>query len=235
MSDRVQRNVFAGAPGGFTLLEVLVATAIFTVLVGALYSLFYGALRLRERTYEVTEAGLPKDYIVTLIKRDLASIVPPVGILAGPMIGETEGDTGQRFDSLEFHTGSGIVDDYDPWGNIQKIEYYLVDSEEWGESEGYSFVRAVTRNLLASTTEDPEEERLLNRVQSLEFAYYDGEYWQDVWDSTTQENETPVAVRMRIDFLPSEEGERETRPIELVCEIVTEALETEQQQGGTVL
>ena len=95
----MQRNVFAGAPGGFTLLEVLVATAIFTVLVGALYSLFYGALRLRERTYEVTEASLPKDYIVTLIKRDLASVVPPVGILAGPMIGETEGDTGERFDS----------------------------------------------------------------------------------------------------------------------------------------
>ncbi len=234
MSDRAQRYLHAGAPRGFTLIEVLLAMAIFTVLVGALYSVFYGALRLRERTFEVTEAALPKDYIATIVKRDLTSIVPPVGILAGPMIGENEEDGEQRLDSLEFHTGSGIVNDYDPWGNIQKIEYYLVDSEEWGEPEGYSFVRAVTRNLLASTTEDPEEERLLNRVQSLEFAYYDGEYWQDVWDSTTQDDETPVAVMMRIDFLPSEEGERQSRPIELVCEVVTEAVETEQQQGGMV-
>ena len=108
MSDRAQRYLHAGAPRGFTLIEVLLAMAIFTVLVGALYSVFYGALRLRERTFEVTEAALPKDYIATIVKRDLTSIVPPVGILAGPMIGENEEDGEQRLDSLEFHTGSGI-------------------------------------------------------------------------------------------------------------------------------
>ena len=70
MSKRAQPNLVSRWSRGFTLLEVLVATSIFVVLVGALYSLLYGALRLRERTYEVTEAGLPKDYVALLIKQE---------------------------------------------------------------------------------------------------------------------------------------------------------------------
>jgi len=232
MSERGQPNPVSRSYGGFTLLEVLVATAIFTVLVGALYSLLYGALRLREKTYEVTEAGLPKDYVALLIKRDLANIAAPVALLAGPMIGEKDEQGEQRFDRLEFHTTSGIVNDTGPWGDIQKVEYYLTQAPEYGELEGTELVRAVTRNLLASTTEEPEEEFLLSGVQSLEFAYYDGQYWQDVWDSTAQENETPLAVSMHIEFVPSEEGEREKRPVDLICEIVVKAVADEEEQDG---
>jgi type II secretion system protein J len=230
MSNRTKPNLVSRWSRGFTLLEVLVATAIFVVLVGALYSLLYGALRLREKAYEVTEAGLPKDYVALLIKRDLANIAAPVALLAGPMIGEKDEQGEQRLDRLELHTTSGIVNDTDPWGDVQKVEYYIAQAREYGESEGNELVRAVTRNLLASTMEEPEEEWLLSGVQSLEFAYYDGEYWQDVWDSTTQENETPLAVRMHMEFVPPEEGERERRPIDLICEIVTKAV-TEEEQG----
>lgn len=232
MSDRAQPNLMSGSSRGFTLLEVLVATAIFVVLVGALYSLLYGALRLREKTYEVTEAGLPKGYIAMLIKRDLANIAAPVAILSGPMIGEKDEQGEQRLDRLEFHTSSGIVNDTDPWGDVQKVEYYLAQARGYDESEGNELVRAVTRNLLASTVEEPEEEWLLSGVQSLEFAYYDGEYWQNVWDSTTQENETPLAVSMHIEFVPSEEGERERPPMDLICEIVTKAVTNEDEQDG---
>jgi len=232
MSNRTQPNLFSRSSGGFTLLEVLVATAIFVVLVGALYSLLHGALRLREKAYEVTEAGLPKDYIALLIKRELANIAAPVALLAGPMIGEKDEQGEQRLDRLEFHTTSGIVNDTVPWGDVQKVQYYLARAEEPGQSEGNDLVRAVTRNLLASTVEEPEEERLLSGVQSLEFAYYDGEYWQGVWDSTTRENETPRAVRMHVEFVPPEQGERERRPIDLICEIVTKAVAQEEEQDG---
>jgi type II secretion system protein J len=232
MSERAQPNLVSQSSGGFTLLEVLVATAIFVVLVGALYSLLYGALRLREKTYEVTEAGLPTDYIALLMKRDLANIAAPVALLAGPMIGEKEEQGEQRLDRLEFHTTSGIVNDTAPWGDVQKIEYYLAEARDYRESEGNELVRAVTRNLLASTTEEPAEQFLLSGVQSLEFAYYDGEYWQDVWDSTAQENETPLAVRMHLEFVRSEEGARERRPIDLVCEIAVKSVADEEEQDG---
>ena len=214
------------------MLEVLVATAIFVVLVGALYSLLHGALKLRETAYEVTEAGLPNDYIALLIKRDLANVVAPVALLAGPMIGEKNEQGEQRLDRLELHTTSGIVNDTDPWGDVQKVEYYLARPREYSESEGNELARAVTRNLLASTVEEPEEEWLLRGVQALKFEYYDGEYWQDAWDSTTRENETPLALRMHIEFVPPEQGERLRRPIDLICEIVTKAFAQEGEQDG---
>ena len=232
MSKRAQPNLVSRWSRGFTLLEVLVATSIFVVLVGALYSLLYGALRLRERTYEVTEAGLPKDYVALLIKRDLANIAAPVALLAGPMIGEKDEQGEQRLDRLELHTTSGIVNDTAPWGDVQKVEYYLAQARGYDESEGNELVRAVTRNLLASTTEEPEEEWLLSGVQSLQFGYFDGEYWQDVWDSTTQENETPLAVRLHMEFVPPEQGERERRPIDLICEIAVKAVTDAEQQEG---
>ncbi|KPL09037.1 hypothetical protein AMJ85_07340, partial [candidate division BRC1 bacterium SM23_51] len=180
---------------GFTLLEVLVAAAMFAVIVGALYSVFYGALRLRENSYLAFEKNLPKDYVVEIIKRDLANVATPAGILAGAMIGEKEEQGELRFDRLEIHTASGMVNDTEPWGDIQKIEYSLEqpaerreDREERATPESYDLVRAVTRNLLASTTEEPETQRLLQGVQSLAFRYYDGQDWQDSWDSTTREN-----------------------------------------------
>jgi len=231
MSDHRQQNSVGGARRGFTLIEVLVATVIFSVLVGALYSVFYGTLRLRENAYEVTEARLPITYIAGLIKRDLKNMVAPVGLLAGPMVGENVEEGKHRLDRLEFHTASGIVNDKDPWGDIQKVEYYLEQPPQSGESEGNDFVRALTRNLLASTTEEPPEQRLLSGVQSLKFTYYDGEYWEDVWDSTTQENEMPVAVKVRIEFMPREENEREMRPIEMVCEILANEVGGETQEG----
>jgi len=206
----------------------------FSVLIGALYSLFYGTLRLREKTSELTETSVPRDYIVGLINRDLAHIVAPVGILAGPLIGESDEEGGERLDRLEFYTASGIVNTVDPWAEVQKVEYYLDEPEDTGETEGQELVRAVTRNLLAATAEEPEEQRLLSGVQSLEFAYYDGEYWEDVWDSTTQESETPRAIMMYVDFVAPQEGDRQMRPIELVCELVTEPFEVqgEDQAGG---
>ena len=57
---------------GFTLLEILVATAIFSILVGALYSLFYSALRARESTYESIEKGLPTAYALYFCHPDKA-------------------------------------------------------------------------------------------------------------------------------------------------------------------
>jgi len=103
------------------LLEILVATAIFVVLVGALYSLLHGALRLRETAHEVTEAGLPNDYIALLIKRDLANVSAPVSLLAGPMIGEKDEQALQR--ALErFRAVEELIVERERKGRTQRFD-----------------------------------------------------------------------------------------------------------------
>ena len=135
----------AGRTRGFTLLEVLVATAIFSILVGALYSLFYSALRARESTYDSIEKGLPTAYALSTVRRDLANMTAPTGLFAGAVVGEMDEQGTTRLDTIEFFTTSGVVRASEPWGDIQKISYYLSEPED-DDSSGSYFVRAVTVN-----------------------------------------------------------------------------------------
>ena len=93
-------------------------------------------------------------------------------------------------------------------------------------------MRAVTRNLLASIAEEPDEEQLLSGIEALEFRYFNDADWQDSWDSTTVENELPSAVTVQIDFLSAADGGSGSAPIEMVCEIVAMPRQTESKTGS---
>jgi len=205
---------------GFTLLEVLVASMIFTTLIGSLTFLFHGSLKLRETAFEAMERELPESYFATILKRDLSSMAQPAGILAGPILGETDQKGAYRRDRLEFYTTSGIVNDREPWGDIQFVSYELLEPETSDSSAaGYDLCRAVTRNLLSSVIEEPEEKRLIHGVENLALSYYDGEVWLDSWDSTTMDNKAPVAVKFSLEFIKHESGTLDIKPLEIVCEI----------------
>ena len=215
-----RKHLFFRSPG-FTLLEVLVASVIFTTVIGSLYFLFHGSLKLREKSFEAMEKELPKSYFITILKRDLVNMAAPAGVLAGPMLGEKEEKGGSRRDRLEFYTTSGVINDTRPWGEIHKVVYELLEPETSGNSAGYDLARAVTRNLLSSVIEEPEETRMLHGITSLAFSFFDGEQWLDSWDSTTTENKAPGAVKIRIEFVNEEPLRAAIQPLEIVCEIVT--------------
>jgi type II secretion system protein J len=215
--------------GGFTLLELLAATAISAILLGSLYSVFNGVLNLRERTFTEVESGLPRSYIAMIIRRDLTNLTPSTGIMAGAVIGESEEVEGFRQDHLEFFSSSGIVNEDDFWGDIQKVEYYLQEPQDQAEDkEGKNLVRGITRNLLASISEEPEEGVLLGGVQTLQITYFDGTTWQDIWDSTVVGNEAPKAVNIRVEFVPEKENEPEKPPMEFLFEITTQGASSQQ-------
>ena len=215
---------------GFTLVEVLIASTISAVLIVALYAMFQGSLSLRESTYERVESALPRSYASQALRRDFAAMMPPSGILSGPVLGERNEENTLRTDSIEFYTASAAVAAGEPWGDIQKVEYRLSDNEPARAESGRDFVRVVTRNLLATTLEEPPEQGLLPGVESLEFSYYDSDAWVDSWDSTTHQNESPQAVRVRIEFAAGEDDTRGAKPFERVFEVV--ALEMEQADPG---
>jgi type II secretion system protein J len=235
---------------GFTLIEVLAATTMFAVLVGAVYSILYSTVRLRERSFETLKQLHPRQYAVDALRGDLAGIVVPEGLLAGAMIGEKQESGSRRADVLEFHAASGRLDALEPWGDIQRIAYSLEQPEAVSlaaRSANRDLVRSVTRNLLASTEEEPEMVRVLHNVESLAFEYYDGEDWVESWDSTAaQDAETdieqpplPKAIRVTITFAldPNEEDERQMLPIEMVIPVLVETAELPEQtetsgQGG---
>src|SRR5437773_2006618 len=69
----------------FTLLELLIAVAIFAMVLLAINGVFYGAMRLRTKTSRMVEASLPIQQTVAILKRDLQGIVVPGGMLSGSL------------------------------------------------------------------------------------------------------------------------------------------------------
>ncbi|MBN1866104.1 type II secretion system protein GspJ [Candidatus Sumerlaeota bacterium] len=232
-----RRAVARRAHRAFTLIGILMATVVFSVLIAALYGVFYGAIRLRETTFERVESGLPRDQILAVIRRDLTAVVPPVGILAAAMTGETGTLGSARSDHITFSAASGSVTDAEPWGDVVAVSYFLDESSGGDDENGYDLVREVSRNLLASVEEEPESERILEGVDSFEIAYFDGTSWLDSWDSTTRENETPDAIRMRIGLatggLKAGEETSGRQTLDLICEIVSKPRTTSASAAAT--
>ena len=67
----------------FTLLELLLATAIFAIVLVAINTVFYSALRLRDRTTAAVAAELPVNQAMAVLRRDLVGAMPPGGTLVG--------------------------------------------------------------------------------------------------------------------------------------------------------
>ena len=170
--------------GGFTLIEVLIAVAIFAIVLAAINTVFYSALRLRNRSAAAFDEALPVQQAVAIIKRDLANLVVPGGTLSGSLQTTTITNSVVGQASPDFYTSAGLMDDIVPWGDIERVSYLLVDSTN--RAPGMDLYRAVTRNLLSQTQDPPVQQRLMGGVQGLVFYFYDGEQWLDSWDSAAQ-------------------------------------------------
>ena len=249
--------------GGFTLIELLLAMVIFSIVLVAMNMVFYSALRLRNKTAAVFEEALPLQRTLSVMKHDLANLVVPGGILSGTLqstlagtaqstqtssssSGQSQALIGSAMTMIPiagalesspfFFTSTGTISDTGPWADIQQVSYILM--QPTNNTPGKSLVRCVTRNLLPITSPDPpDREWLLNGVQDLLFYYYDGQQWQNVWDTTQTTNTLPLAIKVQILLLP-EPGQRVApSPIELVVpiDVQTRTNQTTQSTstGGT--
>jgi Type II secretion system (T2SS), protein J len=195
----------------FTLLEVLLALLVFSVVLLAIHSVFSTALRLRERTDEAVEKIMPTEQAVAIIKQDLANLVLPstntavTNLFFGPlmttplqtssslelsgfqgsgMLGDNMGVMNAGQSGPSFYTTTGVIDLTSPFAEVQMVSYFLTRPKD-NNASGMDLYRAVTRNMLPVTAQTPTYQFLMSGVQQLNFYFYDGNQWQPIWDSTT--------------------------------------------------
>lgn len=242
---------FGAGVRAFTLLELLIAVAVFAIVLLAINAVFYSALRLRNKSAESLNKLAPLQRALSLMKMDIANIVPPGGTMSGslqsPLMGLAPSSSGYSAmpfstgsgassgslltaipvaDAIEsspfFYTTTGSIDDNLPWPDIQQVSYVLVESTNG--ARGKDLVRCVTRNLLpADVPEYPARERLLSGVETFAFLYYDGLQWQTYWDSTQMTNSLPLAIKVLIQLAGDEKRLTPPAPIELVVPIYVQA------------
>jgi type II secretion system protein J len=223
----------------FTLLEVLIAVVAFAIVLAAINGVFYGGLRLRNKTIASFDEALPLQQTLAIIKRDIANIVLPGGTLSGSLqtspttgLNASSGSTANLGAMLpgqagpSFYTASAIIDETSPFAEIQKVSYVLVDSTN--RTLGKDLFRSVTRNLLPSLQEQPVQQPMLSGVETLSFLFYDGTQWRNTWDSTTTDPKTgltntlPQAIKLQIALATERTGRSLPAPLEIVVPIVVQ-------------
>jgi len=216
---------------GFTLLELLLAVLVFSIVLGAIHVVFVSAFRLRNRTSEAIERALPLQQAVAILKRDLANIVPPSGTLSGalqstPTISTSGSMTASRRgqNGPEFYTATGIVDDNAPWSEIRRVSYFL--AAPTNDTPGLDLYRSVTRNLLPLTQDETDDQYLMSGVEAIAFQYYDGNAWRDTWDSTQVDSATglsnnlPRAIRLELQLHYENRAAGVPAPVQLIVPVV---------------
>lgn len=177
---------------GFTLLEVLIAIAIFSVISMASFSIFQTVLNsdtvTKERTDRINE--LQRGFLI--IERDMIQIARRSMRLNG----EAPLGAFLHTDNESFSSGEkGIAFVRNGWTNpglllprsdMQSVAYRLNDNVL--ERLHFNFVDAVLG-------EEPKVRPLITQVEKLDFEFYDGKKWQ----KTLEENTLPIAIAMEID------------------------------------
>lgn len=242
----------------FTLLEIMLAVAIFATVLVAINGVFYGAMRLRSKTARLIEDSIPIQQTVAMIKRDLRGLVPPGTNFAGPLksgvssstssgsgsssIGSGSSTSGSGSTGLgltsagpgvtELFTDTGVLTDLSPWGNIQKVAYVLRPPTNSTSAAGQDLFRLVTRNLLPPVQEEVEQQWLMGDVERLEFSFYNGTSWQTTWDSTTETAVLPKAIKVQIELAITDPALPPKSPVEIVVPIIVQ-VRTNQTQTAS--
>jgi len=234
------------ADRGFTLLEVLIATAVSAIVLVAISGTYFGALRLHNATVASVDTNLVLERSLALVRSDLEGLMlpgsptatPPIGTFSGqfqdtPTESLTQDFTNVRV-SPDFYTTSGTLDGWNPFSEVEIVAYFLAPSTEGNGVK--NLIRAVTRNLLPAQTPTTDEQVVLGGVVGAEFNYYDGSEWTNTWDST-QTQTLPAAIQFSLTLASAS---RNAQPIQLVVPVlpVTKTSETanlSQSPGGAAL
>jgi hypothetical protein len=181
---------------------MILAISIMAIILAAVHSVFFTALRLRNTAVNSLESTLPIEQALSVINHDLANIVGSTntnGIFFGPL--QTENQTNMLPNQIgpDFYTSTGELDGMTPWSCVQKVDYLLAAPTNGYRGPGMDLVRAVTHNLLpiAQPTQPDEQHAILSGVQSLKFLFYDGTQWDQNWD-TTQQTNLPLAIKVQV-------------------------------------
>ena len=184
--------MLSGNNKGFTLLEVLIAIAIFSLISLSSFTIFDTVLSADETAKQRSERHNELQRAFLILERDIIQIARRSVRLNGesPLDNflQTSGDAFSSDEqALAFvrhgWTNPGLLL---PRSDMQAVAYRLVD--ETLERLHFNFVDAVVG-------EEPKIRPLISDVSALTFEYYDGKKWQKTWS----EKSLPLAIAIDIE------------------------------------
>ncbi len=184
---------------GFTLIEVLLAMAILAVILGVVYGSFSTAgrnIEQAEANRDETDlartllAKLSDDLVNAYYNPNMKLVNPNTNanvnltILYGKKAEAGEGEDKVRHDSLSLTTLTNERRLDSKETELLEVGYFF---KEKPDGSGYSLYRREKRELSADVPplEGGVEYEISDRVEGLQFRYYNGTKWVDEWDTST--------------------------------------------------
>jgi general secretion pathway protein J len=177
---------------GFTLLEVLIAMAIFALISLASFSLFNTVTTSQEKSSTRIEAMNSIQRAFILIERDFLQMARRSVRFAGDspstnFIHTDSNNLESTSESIGFvrngWTNPGLLL---PRSDMQSVAYQV--NEETLERLHYNFVDA-------SLSEEPKVRKLLTGINDISFEYY----YADKWHKSYTEKDLPRAISIELD------------------------------------
>ncbi len=191
---------------GFSLLEMLVAMALTSMLAGTLYAALQVAFKGREATERALSRAPRAHAALSIMRADLGAAAGPRGLLAGEFMGyDGVGDNGEASDAVLLHAFATVQSPAPVPSPFERVQYGLATDEETGERV---LVRSAVRNLLAPEEPEPTEEVVCRRVEAFDVRYFDGTSWFESWDSAAMGEALPLAVEVELTLQPGLERDK---------------------------
>jgi general secretion pathway protein J len=181
---------------GFTLIEVLLAVALSTLLMMAIYWTYFSINRSIDAATENQEVLETGRLLSELIKKDIR------GIRAGvfPFVGKNEVIDGQIAGQIEFVTTAKLTGEKPA---LRRIGYALISNNK----DERILVRKESTDLNSALTSTARIFEVSRIVSGFQLEFYNGTDWVAEWDSTAT-GAPPKQIRVIMDVVDAKGNNR---------------------------
>ena len=183
---------------GFTLLEIIIATGLASLLLLAVYTTYFSINRSIDAASEEQEILETGRILMELIKQDIRSIKATGNIVFISKIDFIEDEPVHRIDFITMSSmGSNVF-------GASVVGYFLIKNEE-GERV---FVRRESKDVRDDPTEGGTNFELSKLVTKFKLNFFNGEDWVDDWNSKAS-GKLPKQVRVTINVSDAKGNSKE--------------------------
>ena len=181
--------------GGFTLIEIMVATVIASIMMVLLYSAYKNTFTSIKRTSGLAEFYENVNLAMSKISRDIANTYYDRNNKNIQFLCKVDGDNSRiDFVTVDFNPYrlSGNIKETAPYSDVKEVGYYCKDDPQIND------LKLLMKRESLHYDDVPDAgggaNLLLENVKELKFEMRQGNDWTDSWDSSTTKR-FPEAVR----------------------------------------
>ncbi len=217
MSEVAARAIPRRRSGGFTVMEIMIAVTLGSVILASLYGSYHMVVKTTANYSRVSDVYQTARIVLDTMAREISGAYQPLFAENGEMfVGEEQWFAGRENDTLRMVTTTCLQGSEEEFGyDSYEISYYLGT----GEDAGFLLMKMHPYYSLEEPFEEGDEIAIAENIRALNFQYYDGEEWRESWiweDMAWGEMEEeppalPYGVRITLAVgLPDEEPVRFT-------------------------